>query len=156
MKLHLLRHAKTNQESATGKDFDRRLLPKGIKQADQMSHFLSNLENLEIHCSSSARTRQTYELISPNLPMVNVHFSDDLYLASHLQYLAYINKILGNKDLLIIGHNNGLSDLATYLSDEFIDLKTCEYVSLEIPLDNWKELSKGTGTILERFRPEVD
>ncbi len=156
MKLHLLRHAKTNQQSETGRDFDRKLLPKGTQQALEMSDFLEKLENFEVHCSSSMRTRQTYELVAPKIPTANVHFWDDLYHASYMDLLRFITSLEIKKDILLIGHNEGISDLATYLTDQFISLKTCGYVCLEAHIASWAELSKGTATARLFYRPEVE
>lgn len=156
MKLHLLRHAKTNQKSETGRDFDRKLLPKGTQQALQISDFLEKLENFEVHCSSSMRTRQTYELVAPKIATANVHFWDDLYHASHLDLLHFINSLETGMDILLIGHNEGISDLASYLSDQFISLKTCGYICLEADISSWSELSQGQAKITESYRPEVD
>lgn len=156
MKLHLLRHAKTNQQSETGRDFDRKLLPKGVQQCLEISDFLEKLDNYEVHCSSSMRTRQTYELISPKVATANIHFWDDLYHASHLELLQFINSLETSKDILLIGHNEGISDLASYLTDQFISLKTCGYICLEADISSWSELSKGQAKITESYRPEVD
>lgn len=156
MKLHLLRHAKTNQVSSTGLDIDRQLLEKGEKQAAIMADYLKDLSQIDIHCSSSARTRRTFDIISRKIQFDSIHFSQELYLCSHLELLSYINQLKSTKDLLLIGHNNGLSDFVSYLTGEFIDLKTCEYCCLEIQIDSWQELSGGTATLISRFRPEVD
>ena len=161
MKLHLLRHAKTNQDSKTGQDFDRELLPKGEKQVAEMAPFLSKLKNIEVHCSSAKRTRQTFELLSStknndSFQFDSIHFSNELYLCSHLDLLNYINSLNTKNDILLIGHNNGISDFASYLSDEFIDFKTCGYCELEIQIDSWNELSRGTAKVINRFRPEVE
>jgi phosphohistidine phosphatase SixA len=45
MKLYLLRHAKTDQHSTTGKDFDRSLLPRGKHQSLLMAEHFTN-ENI--------------------------------------------------------------------------------------------------------------
>lgn len=156
MKLHLLRHAKTDPESESGEDFDRKLLPKGIEEARIMGDFLVPLEkSIEVHCSSSARTRETYELISTKIPKANVHFWDDLYHVSHLELLEFINGLKTHKDILLIGHNNGISDLAGYLSDQPVVLKTCGYICLEMDIDSWEELSRGQARITASYRPEV-
>ncbi len=63
MKIHLLRHAKTNSNSESGLDIDRELLPKGVKQASLMSSYLEDKLAVEVHCSSSKRTRQTFDLV---------------------------------------------------------------------------------------------
>lgn len=156
MKLHLLRHAKTEAISITGRDSDRKLVEKGIKQAERLADFLKNLKNIEIHCSSSKRTRETFEIISKNLPEANVHFTSELYLCSHYELLNYINNLKTNKDLLILGHNNGLSDFATQLTGNFINLKTAGYVQLDSNNNNWSELSFETANLVNSYRPEVD
>lgn len=156
MKLHLLRHAKTVQSVASGRDIDRILLEKGQKQAALLASFFSGKSNLEIHCSSSVRTRQTLEFIHESLLDSHIHFSEELYLCSAIEMLNYVNKLPTSKDILIIGHNEGISDFATYLCEEFIHFKTAEYCCLETNCSSWSELSKGTAILKERFRPEVD
>lgn len=56
---------------------------------------------------------------------------------------------------MIIGHNNGLSELASYFTEEFIDLSTCEYICITFDIQSWKETSKGNGIISDRFHPKV-
>jgi phosphohistidine phosphatase len=154
--LHILRHAKTSQESSTGLDIDRQLLEKGEKQAALLAEYLVGLSQIDIHCSTSARTRKTFDIISQKVQYDSIHFSQDLYLCSHLELLFYINQVKSTKDLLLIGHNNGLSDFVSYLTGEFIDLKTCQYCCLEIKLDSWQELSGGAAKLISTFRPDVD
>lgn len=156
MKMHLLRHAKTDQNSVTGRDIDRKLLPKGIKQAGEMRNFLTDLSHLNIHCSTSARTRQTLDILVEEREIGSVFFTEDLYLCSHLELLHYVNQITVQKDLLLVGHNNGLSDFATYLTGEDIYLQTCAYVCLDIKVEHWEQLSKNTAILLQSYRPEVD
>lgn len=155
MKLHLLRHAKTNQESPTGEDFDRELLPKGVRQAKEMADYLSRLKNLEVHCSSSMRTQQTLDWIQKKVDCIKIIYSKELYLASHIELLHYINQLNTNNDLLLIGHNNGISTFARYLTNRSISLKTCAYACLEVNIDNWTELSKDQAILLDLFRPDL-
>lgn len=156
MKLHILRHAKTEPLAISGRDFDRKLLPKGQRQVKALHTQLIDLSLGEVHCSSSARTRQTLTLLAPKLEQEKFVFSDDLYLCSHLQILQYINQIRGGHDLLLIGHNNGLSDFVTYLTGDFVSLKTAAYMCLEIEVSAWEQLSRNTATVLHSFRPEVE
>ncbi|MES2589477.1 MAG: histidine phosphatase family protein [Bacteroidota bacterium] len=155
MKIHILRHAKTNQESKSGKDFDRELLPKGEKQALEISKTLQNLNNCEVHCSSSTRTRQTLSIVAQKINFSSIHFSDELYLCSSKDILNYVNDLSSKSELLILGHNNGLSDFASYLSDKNINLQTAGYCCIECDIKDWSELSFGTGKIIQEFRPEV-
>ncbi len=105
--LHILRHAKTNPFSSSGKDIDRELLPKGIKQALLFrKEKASCINNIKIICSPSQRTKQTLELIKSNLGYSIVEYVDILYLASSNEIESLINKQgKAKEDLFIIGHN---------------------------------------------------
>ena len=66
MKIHLLRHAKTEVLSPTGKDFDRELAEKGLRQAIEMKAFLSKTDwkKTLLLCSDASRTKQTLENVA--------------------------------------------------------------------------------------------
>lgn len=156
MKIHLLRHAKTNQHSETGQDIDRNLLAKGIKQAERLAAYIQDVELVNIHCSSSRRTRQTFEIVFRDKIYGSVHFSDELYLCQAKELLNYVTTLATKKDLFIIGHNNGISDFASYISNQDIHFKTAAYMCFEAKIDSWSALSQGTVALIEAFRPEVD
>lgn len=157
--LHIIRHAKTEQLAAGSSvsDKNRKLTEKGIAQSNLLGHYLQdhNLALGTILCSSATRARQTKSVICQHLPeKCQVEFYDSLYLASKATLLE---AIAAEKEsvLTLIGHNDGLSDLVSYCTDEFITLKTCEYITLTFPFEEWSHIVKGTGTILLRYRPEV-
>jgi phosphohistidine phosphatase len=155
MKIHLLRHAKTEQLSTSGKDFDRKLKDRGVLQSKEMAQFLSSNEihGLEIWCSTAKRTRQTLTYLTDSLKPSKLEFMDDLYLCEQETFLKKLWDLNRENDLFIIGHNDGLSDLASYFADEMIHLSTCEYICFSFSADSWAELSRGTGSIVNRFRP---
>lgn len=157
LKLTLLRHAKTNQVSETGLDYDRNLLPKGKNQGKRMNdYFLDKCANYDkILVSSANRTRQTFELIGNNFDSKNVTFLDAFYLCSATDLFDEICKEKVAKNILIVGHNFGISDLASYLTEKPIELRTCELIELSFSFENWQELSKGTATVVSQYRPEV-
>ena len=113
------------------------------------------MENCDIFCSSSKRTRQTFDLVFLDKIFKSIHFSQDLYLASSKQILKLICEIKSKNDLFIIGHNNGISDFASYISGDNIYFKTCEYYCFNVEIDSWSELSEGTAKLIENYRPEV-
>jgi phosphohistidine phosphatase len=154
MKLHLLRHAKTNQISPTGKDFDRELLPKAYEQCAELKRYLQDhpVAPKHILCSSAVRTRQTLDQIKDLFADVPVTFLDELYLASAGELLKIINALQSPEDILLIGHNEGISELASELSAGFILLKTCGLVSLEFPFESSAMVSKETGVLMGSFR----
>ena len=154
MKLHLLRHAKTNQISPTGKDFDRELLPRAYEQLQEFREFYTQnpFQVGHILCSSAVRTRQTLDQIKDLFADVPVTFLDELYLASAGELLKIINALQSPEDVLLIGHNEGISELASELSAGFILLKTCGLVSLEFPFESSAMVSKETGVLVGSFR----
>lgn len=149
--LHFLRHAKTNQVSPSGRDFDRELLPRGYEQLRDFRTFLGQKGHAidHIYCSSAKRTRQTLNEIADLLPTATVSFHDELYLASGSELLSFITAKNSPKTSLLIGHNEGLSELASYLTGSDIHLKTCGYVQLSFPFDHSGFISACTGVVVE-------
>ncbi len=158
MKLHLLRHAKTDQNSSTGKDFDRKLLKKGKDQSAEMGKYLreQKFNPSKIICSTATRTRETITLIQKEQKFNSkIEYDDELYLAEKEKIFSIISNISESEDVFIIGHNNGLSDLVSYLVEDFIDLSTCDFVTIQFNIEKWDEISKGLGVVIERFHPLV-
>ena len=157
MKIHLIRHAKTAPSSISGNDFDRRLLTKGIVQANVLASFL---KTKTIHpqlswCSEATRTKETLIILQHSINLGELFFSTELYLCDRETYLKEIWKLKKCKELVIIGHNDGISALASYLCDESINMRTSEYYCIEFATENWNEISMGTGKVIDHFHPSV-
>jgi phosphohistidine phosphatase len=152
--LHFLRHAKTNQLSPRGRDFDRELLTRGYEQLSEFRAFVGQkaLSIDHIYCSAAKRTRQTLAEIADLFPNATISFHDELYLASASELLSFLTTKNSPQTSLLIGHNEGLSDLATYLTNTDIHLKTCGYLQLSFPFDHSGFISANTGNLLESFR----
>lgn len=157
--LHLIRHAKTDQKSPTGKDFDRELLPKGIAQANLLGNYLNSHHiNLgKILCSTASRTKQTRSILQEHQVIQSeTHFIEDLYLASSMEIMTIVEQHNSTEEVItVIGHNEGVSELASYLTDEYILLRTCELITIQFSIDDWNELTRGIGMITLQYRPEV-
>ena len=154
MKLHLIRHAKASGYSISGNDFDRELSAKGIRQATALGDFLKNeIGSCTISCSNAARTRQTLDIICEKNAFSDIKFYNELYLCSKQTYLEHLWQYPGNNDLVIVGHNFGISEVATYLTNEIIEMRTSEYVCILFEDMTWSETSKGMGRIINQFRP---
>jgi len=138
--LHLLRHSKTNQISSSGKDFDRELLDRGKEQARMMSeHFKEmSIAQTSVYCSSAMRTRETLAIIQEEINFSDITYLDELYLASEMALLQFLWE-KDAEDIMIIGHNEGLSDLASYCMGAEFHLKTCSYIKINISALNWQE-----------------
>jgi phosphohistidine phosphatase len=155
MILHLVRHGKTDQFSATGRDYDRELLPRGIAQSKLLGEYIKLNATCQVFCSSAKRTQQTFHYMNEPLRMTRVNFQEDLYLCSREHLFELLCEQEHTNDIMIVGHNFGISDLVSYLIDDPIEMRTGEYIAIEFEVSNWKELSKGVGTILDRYRPRV-
>ena len=154
MKLHLIRHAKASGYSATGNDFDRELSPKGVRQATDLGHFLKDeIKHCPVSCSNAARTRQTLAIIGEQSSFSEINFFNELYLCSKETYLEHLWQFKGTNDLVIVGHNFGISDVASYLTDELIEMRTSEYVCILFEDMTWSETSKGMGKKINQYRP---
>lgn len=157
MKLHLLRHAKTQAIQPAKTDFERRLLPKGEEQARLIGNYLNDRlsRKITVFCSSSARTRQTAKIVQQHFEFRDIRFEQNLYLADRNALLDFIWNLDQNDDVLLIGHNEGISELASYFTDSYIGLQTAGYVCIEFDVTSWKETSTGLGRLVDAFRPDV-
>lgn len=115
-RLILLRHAKTEREAPSGKDRDRRLDERGIKDAAEIGRWLARHDydrGLAL-VSTATRAQQTWNLLAPNLPGVQVEHVPALYGAdlSELLQLVRETSVQDPKQVLIVAHNPGLHELA--------------------------------------------
>lgn len=157
MKLHLIRHAKTSQDSPTGNDFDRELLPKGVNQSLDLKNFLADKKwnSPQVWVSMAKRTQQTWTLIEEVFNPCKLEHRQDFYLCSKQTFLQAIWTFQGSEDLIIVAHNNGISQLASYFLSDSIEMKTGEYLCLKFDADSWLESSQGMASLHDRFRSQT-
>lgn len=155
MKLHLIRHAKTKENAPSGLDFDRELKSVGKEDAARLVTYLKSIDFTadKTLCSTAKRTRQTLAILEKELEMGTIQFSDDLYLASEADLRSQIEHCRTEENLVLVGHNDGISDLANYLTGQTISLPTSAYLCIEFFIDEWCEISKDTGMIIDFYRP---
>lgn len=155
MKLHLIRHGKAENGSLDMHDFDRKLAPKGIKQTIELGKHLAKHKGLEVWCSDALRTRETLLSLQKSCQFSEVKHFIDLYLCSQEDMLAHLWKRTSNDDLVIVGHNFGISDLLSYFTEEMLEMRTSEYYCLDFGDLSSNETSKGTAIIIDQYRPQV-
>jgi len=155
MKIHLIRHAKTLQPEFNERDFDRHLMEKGKRQAIALGDYLNSKGvSCEVWCSESVRTKETLELIKEKCNLPDTIYLLDLYLCSKSTFLEKLWKDKSNEDLIIVGHNFGISDLAIYFLDDEIELRTGEYICIDFGNYARNETSNGLGKLSDRWRFE--
>lgn len=157
MNLFLIRHAKTEKIAISGKDFDRELAEKGRLQAEILNNFITkfDLYDVDIWCSDAVRTKQTLSYFDTQFPSTNIEFKNELYLASATEVKELIWNTESDRDLLIIGHNEGISDIASYFLGEDIHLKTATFIQISFEAKSRQEWSADLGKIQTIFRPQV-
>lgn len=146
-RLTLLRHAKSDWNSPTRNDYDRPLNARGKRDAPRIGQQLRKrgLHPQLILSSSALRAISTARIVAAELgyDAESVQTDDDLYLATPKKILQILReKGAPYADVLLVGHNPGLTDLANLISDARIDnIPTCGAISVELDGRDWSSLS---------------
>lgn len=142
-KLFLMRHAKSDWADPSLSDSDRPLNARGRASAPLMAQWMQSHQSVPdvVLCSTALRTRQTLELLTENWSSgsTEIHFLDELYLAPAASLLSIASKHTERSTLLVLGHNPGMSDLASYLAQSEVDMPTGAIATLESNTRNWPE-----------------
>ncbi len=150
--LTLFRHAKTERDSATGRDFDRRLDDRGQSDAARMGQEIKVLNlNFDLTlCSPAVRAAETAEMAG-----LSPRYDERIYEASTDQLLDIVRKGDAAVDrLLMVGHNPGFEQLASMLCGTSLDMPTGSLVEIQFPIDDWEEAGRGGGKLLRFVRPK--
>lgn len=146
--LTLFRHAKTERESATGQDVDRRLAERGRNDAPRVGEEIRKL-GLDydlILSSPAARAAETAEMagLSPS-------FDERIYDATADELLAIVRATDDSANrLMMVVHNPGFERLASQLVGHSVEMPTGSIVEIELASDHWREAC-GTGARLSRL-----
>jgi phosphohistidine phosphatase len=118
--LHLLRHAKSSWKE-DAEDHARGLSRRGRDAARRVGkHLPTAVGPLDLVLASDARrTRQTLELVLAEFAVQpRLSIENDLYLASAERLLQRLRSLREeDRNVLVIGHNPGLQELALALAD---------------------------------------
>ena len=162
-RLILLRHAKSDWPDVP--DLDRPLAKRGRRDAPRIGRWLHEhgYQPDVVVISPACRTRQTWDLVAPELGgSPAVRFEPRAYAASALTLLYLAQELPSQyQAAMLIGHNPGLSDLATSLAapqasgqsaPPAISLPTAAVAVFEFPGD-WPSLSPGQTRLVSRITP---
>ena len=148
-RLTLLRHAKSSWTEPSLADHDRVLSERGERDAPKMGKRMAarKVRPSLIIASSAARARATAKFIAEALkyPAEFLQVEKELYLATPDQILELVCSQEDNfSDLLLIGHNPGITDLANRLlpSIGLNNLPTSGVVALDFDTKKWSELAE--------------
>ena len=162
-RLILLRHAKSDWPDVP--DRDRPLAKRGRRDAPRVGRWLNEhgYQPDVVVCSAARRTRQTWDLVAPELGCSPaVRFEPRAYGASALTLLYLAQELPSRyRTALLIAHNPGLSELAGSLAAPAaagnggrpgISLPTAGVAVLEFAGD-WPALAPGQARLLEAVVP---
>lgn len=114
-RLFLLRHGKARWADPGMKDFDRTLDEKGVAEAIAMGKAMvaRGLVPEKIICSNAVRAKQTLLYVNEALGLQDkTTFTDELYATDAPGYLEIAAKVTDVDDVMLVGHNPMLEDLA--------------------------------------------
>ncbi len=159
--LTLYRHAKATRDDPDLDDFDRPLTDRGKRDARRMARWLAReLPAIDqVLLSPATRTRQTFRRLRKvaGIRRRNVRRDHALYLAPHTRLAARIRMFGNGRHLLVVGHNDGLSQLASGLTGgQTSELPTAGVVHLACHVGDWRELAAGCAEPLASAWPVRD
>ena len=144
-RLLLLRHAKAEHPDLP--DIQRPLSLVGRKQSGKVGadlaaeHLVPDL----VLCSSSVRTRQTWDLVRSSLGAEpEVRHLDDLYDAGSSALVELVRAVPSHvRTLLVVGHEPTMSQAAVLLAGPDSDPATVDRVRVGVPTASWSLLEVG-------------
>lgn len=160
-KLFLFRHAQTEGYSLSNPDAERKLTERGVEDAIKIGQLLheKNIVADKIVSSIAIRAQTTARLIANRIkfPPSQIQIEDDLYQCSERDLLRFINQIEDNSinNLFLINHNPAVSAFMYLLAGkDYGFLSPCSLVIFSFDVENWSEISRGSGKVEEMRVPE--
>lgn len=158
--VYLCRHAKSSWGDAQLSDHDRPLNERGERNAPFMAHLFSERgEPVDLLVSSTAfRARATARHFAKALGLseTEVELVPELYHSS-VDTIQQVICGLPNtvSRVMLFGHNPGFSLAVAHLTDTDVGaLPTCGMVRIDLPIDDWRMTSQGSGTLVWQDHPK--
>lgn len=156
--LFIIRHAKTERIQPNQRDIDRELNDRGLRQCEDLANYLKSTWRPvdTILVSDAKRTRMTYTSLQEVCTGSVVEFFADLYLAPAQEIMSVIATYAANSNtVLLIGHNDGISELVSYFLNDYQHVPTSGYLHFRFDVDNWELITRGSGILQDKFFSEV-
>lgn len=159
-RLGILRHAKSSWDDPAIGDFDRPLNQRGREAATRMGEELRSLQLSFDYAlvSPARRAAETFDRICKSWgEEIAAREEPRIYGAS----LDLLLDILGGSgsgtgQLLLVGHNPGLHELAVRLAttpELAIKFPTGALAEIDLPIEDWSEIGSATGRLVRFLRP---
>lgn len=143
MELLVIRHARAEDHSVSGTDFDRELVAKGFDQAKRLGAFLKRLDRRPdvVLTSPLVRAKQTAETFCEAAGMPGPVVQG--WLASGMDPETAIRELVAFSDferVAIVGHEPDLSSLIEWLlgcSGSSVEVKKASITGLQVYPPAW-------------------
>ena len=160
----LARHAKSAQLDMD--DHERPLAGRGRRDAPEAGRWLESSGNAPelVRCSTAARTRETWKLMSAELSQrPETVYNERLYGASLGALLAVVKETSDEVgSLLLVGHNPGMPALADALAGESDDDLLARMIQSGFPTSaiavltftgSWQAIEPGSARMVAYWTP---
>jgi len=154
--LYLLRHSKTNAESSSGKDIDRTLTERGVRDAAAVGEFILDIQPLPqiIVSSTAVRARETAAAVNEQMRL-EIQFDQRIYEARVSTLLEVISELpRGIISVMLIGHNPGFEDLLNYLTGEAVAMPTSALAIIDIKNAEWNSIAQRAAVLNGLYTPK--
>jgi phosphohistidine phosphatase len=162
--LYILRHAKADRDSESGQDFDRPLADRGWRDAQAVGREARSrgFEPDAILSSAAVRAAETVKAFARGYGPVEAKFEDCIYNAPFDRLIEIVSAATDSAEqLMIVGHNPGLQELARLLEDGPGDhadrltdgLPTAGFVAIELNVEHWNEVRERCGRVTAMIVP---
>ena len=164
--LLVLRHAKAEADSDSGKDFDRPLAERGWEDSRAMGRAMRDRGLApELIVSSPARraSETASALVDGHGDALRLDFDQRIYNAPPEALLEVIGEAEG-ESLMLVGHNPGVQHLVLMLTDpsdqplrEQVEEKfpTAALAMIALPIDDWRATRAGGGHLELLLTPKA-
>ena len=171
-RLMLLRHAKTESESPSGRDQDRRLDNRGHRDAAEIGGWIGTHPPFPdlVLVSHAVRAIQTWEIAWEAMEELasepEVELMPELYGADITQLLETIHdaSTVDPKGLMLVGHNPGMHELALALAGSgdpagrkalTDNLPTAGLAVFDFDIDDWADVAFRRGDLVLFVSPKL-
>lgn len=149
--LLLLRHAKSDWDDSSLRDFDRPLAARGERDAPRMGKALrkSGASPDFIVSSPAARAKATVEdVIKAARLSVKPSFDEAVYGASSAELMKIVRRLPDKSTCtMLVGHNPGFEDLLSRLTGSHKHMPTAALACIEFDIDQWNDVDDGKGKL---------
>lgn len=156
--LMLLRHAKSDWDDPSLRDFDRPLATRGKRDAPRVGKALRKRGSLPdlIISSPAARAKATIAAVMKAAKLDGEpQFDEAIYGASSAELMKLIRRLPdGSSCALLAGHNPGFEDLLKRLTGSPERMPTAALACIEFQIDHWKAVEDGKGQLAWLVTPK--